>query len=177
MSDHDADGDSHMASSPELEPEAAADDDEMFVEPTLDTSATPSTPRQTAHLPPTNELSPPNSSHRVSHHPQPSKTLPGQGILDFSSSSSSTGFGIRNSSNTVSKLGPPMNKGEVRVHEPSGYKWTRLEDEPGYAWKNRKAQEEHNKALESIVGKEAMVGMRYGDLLLERKGALGKGKA
>lgn len=31
---------------------------------------------------------------------------------------------------------------QTRTHQPSGYTWVRAEDEPGYAWKNKKVQDE-----------------------------------
>ena len=38
---------------------------------------------------------------------------------------------------------------------------------PGWAWQNKKAREEAARALEGIVQKDLMVGLRYGDPLLE----------
>ncbi|KAK7511329.1 uncharacterized protein IWZ02DRAFT_440867 [Phyllosticta citriasiana] len=57
------------------------------------------------------------------------------------------------------------------VHAASGYRWEREADAPGWAWKNKKAQEDWYKAEESFVERERMVRARYGDPLLEGAGA------
>jgi len=47
---------------------------------------------------------------------------------------------------------------KVHTHASSGYTWTRAEDGPGYAWINRKAQEDANRAWETgIVGKDRVI--------------------
>lgn len=43
------------------------------------------------------------------------------------------------------------------VHEASGYSWDREEDSPGFAWKNRKAQEEFRRQWEGLLEKDKMV--------------------
>lgn len=48
---------------------------------------------------------------------------------------------------------------KVQTHAATGYSWSRQEDAPGYAWQNRKAQEEANRAWEmGIVAKDRAVG-------------------
>lgn len=44
----------------------------------------------------------------------------------------------------------------VKTH-PSGYQYSRAEDEPGYVWLNKKAQEEYQRAWESLSHKDSMV--------------------
>jgi len=44
-----------------------------------------------------------------------------------------------------------------RTHAASGYTWSRHEDEPGYAWSNKKALDERQRAWEGLVHKELMV--------------------
>lgn len=46
----------------------------------------------------------------------------------------------------------------VRNHAATTYAWTRPEDEPGYAWKNKKAQDEYNRAWDSLVDKNRRIG-------------------
>jgi hypothetical protein len=45
----------------------------------------------------------------------------------------------------------------VQTHASSGYKWSRAEDEPGYAWSNKKAQDEMNRAMDSLAHKDIAV--------------------
>lgn len=49
-------------------------------------------------------------------------------------------------------------RGSVKTHGPSGYTWVKLEDEPGYAWRNKKAQEEYNRTWDAMVDKDRTVG-------------------
>ncbi|KAF2094855.1 hypothetical protein NA57DRAFT_45542 [Rhizodiscina lignyota] len=49
---------------------------------------------------------------------------------------------------------------KVQVHKQSGYMWEREEDAPGYAWKNKKAQEDFHRSWENIVGKDHMIGSK-----------------
>lgn len=51
------------------------------------------------------------------------------------------------------------------VHAASGYRWDREADAPGWAWKNKKSQEEWYKAEQSFVERDRMVKARYGDPL------------
>jgi len=46
----------------------------------------------------------------------------------------------------------------------------RAEDEPGYAWRNKKAQEEYARAMDQIVEKDRMIGSEYA---AERGGGTG----
>lgn len=44
---------------------------------------------------------------------------------------------------------------------PAGYTWTKPEDAPGYAWQNRKSQEEANRAYEQgVVHKDRSIGSK-----------------
>ncbi|KAI9656880.1 MAG: hypothetical protein M1821_003519 [Bathelium mastoideum] len=174
MSDHDADGDSHMASSPELDVETTDLDDDMFPESSLDAPA-PSTPRQSSsHLPPVSELSPPSSqSRQASSSTNTTSNALAQSALGIASDSA-MGTALTNGVGPLANTrsgGASAGTGEIKVHEGTGYQWIRVEDEPGYAWRNRKAQEEAMKALEQIVDKEKMIGSRYPDLLLEQQNA------
>lgn len=161
-----------MASSPEPDFETTEIDEDMFPESSVDAPA-PSTPRQTtSHLPPVTELSPPNSqSRRVATgagnaRAQAALDILGGigGVLNGAAESTSNLPGTGVFQSTASSAAGP-----VKVHEATGYQWIRPEDEPGYAWKNRKAQEEAMKALDQIAEKEKMVGARYGDILMEQQ--------
>ena len=150
-----------MASSPDVEFETTEIDDEMFPEASLDAPA-PTTPRLTSsHLPPVTELSPPNSQSRGAQ--ATAGNARAQAALEIVG-----GAGVLNGVGSATNL-RSGGAGPVKVDESTGYQWIRPEDEPGYAWKNRKAQEEAVKALDQIVDKEKMVGARYGDLLMEQR--------
>ncbi|KAF2145332.1 uncharacterized protein K452DRAFT_201981, partial [Aplosporella prunicola CBS 121167] len=56
-----------------------------------------------------------------------------------------------------------INANGKRVHAPSGYAWSREADAPGWAWLNKKAQDEWAKAEEGLVEKDRAVRGRYGD--------------
>ncbi|GAB7325603.1 hypothetical protein MBLNU13_g09594t2 [Cladosporium sp. NU13] len=62
----------------------------------------------------------------------------------------------------------------TQTHASSGYRWTRAEDEPGYAWTNKKALDEMGRAWDSLAHRDVVVKGRYGDPLevAEREAAL-----
>ncbi|OQO12384.1 hypothetical protein B0A48_03026 [Cryoendolithus antarcticus] len=72
---------------------------------------------------------------------------------------------ISNGDDTASAPPPPRLNADfaVKTHAASGYRWDRLEDEPGYGWKSKKAQDEMARAWEGLVHKECRVGAKYGD--------------
>ena len=45
----------------------------------------------------------------------------------------------------------------TQTHSSSGYRWSRAEDEPGYAWSNKKALDEMARALDALAHKDAAV--------------------
>lgn len=45
----------------------------------------------------------------------------------------------------------------VQTHASSGYRWTRAEDEPGYAWTNKKALDEMGRAWDLLAHKDIAV--------------------
>ena len=45
----------------------------------------------------------------------------------------------------------------TKTHERSGYQWNRAEDEPGYAWLNKKAMDEYHRAADGLVHKDSMI--------------------
>jgi hypothetical protein len=57
-----------------------------------------------------------------------------------------------------------------QTHASSGYRWSRPEDEPGYAWKNKKAVDEMARALDGLVHKDCAIrGELTVDLLKKRE--------
>lgn len=54
----------------------------------------------------------------------------------------------------------------VKTH-PSGYQFSRVEDEPGYAWLNKKAQDEYQRAWDQLSHKDAMVKSESQELKVE----------
>ena len=62
------------------------------------------------------------------------------------------------------RLRPKLNHGKaradlqtVRTHANSGYQYSKIEDEPGYSWMNKKAQDEFTRAWDGMQHKEHMV--------------------
>ncbi|KAF2189673.1 hypothetical protein K469DRAFT_723600 [Zopfia rhizophila CBS 207.26] len=150
----DADGDSQMHSSPELEA-----DDEMFP----DEAGGPSTPRNAAafSLEPASELSPPNSqgpSHLASRDESVSTALSG-------SPSTLNANGKRVHPSGLPTATSSLASSNIHVDEETGYTWAKQEDQPGYEWKNPRAREEESRALDQIIDKGAMIKLRYGDPL------------
>ncbi|KAK8192215.1 hypothetical protein BKA81DRAFT_306479, partial [Phyllosticta paracitricarpa] len=158
----DADGDSTMHSSPR-----SSVSDDLFPGADTTTTATtntantantnlldgggvslPSTPA--ANVVKTAELSPPNS----------------QGAPGLGSGGGTAGPADATTINANGKRAVVPS-----VHAASGYRWEREADAPGWAWKNKKAQEDWYKAEESFVERERMIRARYGDPLLEEAGA------
>lgn len=68
---------------------------------------------------------------------------------------------------TNSALDGPATGQPLGVH-PGGYAWYRPEDEPGFAWKNKKAQEEWGRAWDQVLDKDIMVLSKLGWVLLSR---------
>lgn len=64
----------------------------------------------------------------------------------------------------IKQGGRPQQQQQVRVHQATGYQYTRDEDAPGYSWKSRKGQEDMMRALELVVDREKIVGRTYGDI-------------
>lgn len=51
----------------------------------------------------------------------------------------------------------PQQQHPPKTHAASGYEWTRVEDEPGYAWTNKKAMDEAHRAWAALVHVECAV--------------------
>jgi len=59
---------------------------------------------------------------------------------------------------------------EVQTHQSSGYTWTKQEDEPGWAWKSKRAVDEANRAQDSLIMKDLRIGGELAsDRIAERK--------
>lgn len=54
-----------------------------------------------------------------------------------------------------------------QVHQPTGYRWSKEEDAPGYLWKRKAAQRDAQTAWDGLLDKDRMVGTTYGDIGLE----------
>lgn len=143
-----------MHSSPELDPE-----DEMFP----DEAGGPSTPTNAATfaLDPSSELSPPNSQG-------PSQVREDPFAAAYSGSPSTLNANGKRVHPTTAATLPtsaPSSTGQY-VHKASGYTWDKPEDEPGYDWLNKRAQEEHARAWESIVDKASMIRSKCSNVCL-----------
>lgn len=137
----DADGDSTMHSSPELDA-----DDEMFPD------EGPSTPRNAATfaLDPASELSPPNS--------QGPSNVPRDD--NFSAALAATPSVINaNGKRTHQAASGAAGKESGTLHTDSvtGYQWFKQDDQPGFEWKNNRAREDEARALELIVDRSLQI--------------------
>lgn len=72
--------------------------------------------------------------------------------MALSNNSNSTGNGA-----AAAASGKKKNEFAAKTHQPSGYTWSRTEDEPGYAWTNKKAVDESARAWEGLSFREGMV--------------------
>ncbi|KAK4540543.1 hypothetical protein LTR36_009073 [Oleoguttula mirabilis] len=161
----DRDGDSRMASSPSPSP---SDDDE----------------ESSVHASSSSILSPPASASASQHHDgqqHPATAMPSATTTSSTSANANGKRPIQTISNGADhdddgdaivamgggKAGAnvkPRQDFPPRTHAGSGYTWARAEDEPGYAWGNKKAQDESYRAWDrEVVHKECMVKNRYGD--------------
>lgn len=68
---------------------------------------------------------------------------------------------LASSQQAAASTGKPRQEFPTKTHQASGYKWSRAEDEPGYAWMNKKALDELHRAWDSLVHKESMVRGEY----------------
>ncbi|OAK98724.1 hypothetical protein IQ06DRAFT_278227 [Phaeosphaeriaceae sp. SRC1lsM3a] len=138
MSDNE--GDSTMHSS--------ADEDEMFPDEALPNN--PATPMNASlqNLAAASELSPPNS----------------QGGPSIPRDTSTLSSAVNANGKRPLSLAQSASIGSHTDAE-TGYSWTKQEDQPGWEWKNTRAREEENRALDSIVDLGAQIKLRYGDPL------------
>lgn len=141
----DADGDSTMHSSPELEA-----DDEMFPD------EGPSTPRNAATfaLDPASELSPPDSQgpSALPRGESFAAALNSPSVLNANGKRAYPSTAVTAASATAGAA-----TGTVHTDPASGYQWTKAEDQPGYEWKNTRAREDESKALDIIIDKNSQI--------------------
>ena len=135
----DHDGDSQMVSSPE----------DSDIEHT-----------QTPHnqIPPqASILSPPDSQHQSAMPTSASGSVMANANGKRPINTISNGADDAEELAAMHANGKPKQEFPPRKHERSGYMWSRAEDEPGYAWMNKKAQDEGQRAWDSLAHKEYMV--------------------
>ena len=58
---------------------------------------------------------------------------------------------------TMSNNGKAKADLSYKTHASTGYTYSKTEDEPGYAWLNKKAQDEYQRAWEGLQHKDCMV--------------------
>lgn len=76
---------------------------------------------------------------------------------DLGSDSVNGSSAAQNSSNSSKKVGEaPMQM----IHKPSGYKYEREEDAPGYSWKSKRAFDEIQRSWDSVVQRDTYIGGR-----------------
>lgn len=143
--DHDHDGGStmHSHSSP------ADDDSDLFPD---EQPATPHHSRQ-----PASDISPPTSLHAANAPAAPSSHTVAQPDQSRLNQNGKRALAMANSKATASAGKPNGAAFTPQVHQPSGYRWEREEDAPGYAWMNKKAQEGLKQGWDAIVDKDKMI--------------------
>lgn len=170
----DNDGDSRMASSPST---SSPEETPTLETPHLQTADPTAAPLST----------PPDSQHRASHHPNPTSmptSAPGvaganaNGKRPINTISNGdeggvggevvdlTGTAAGSSGVSEGMLAGNDGKGkgqdfQPQIHAATGYTWSRWEEEPGYAWGNKKAVDESQRAWEGMVHREGMVKSEY----------------
>jgi hypothetical protein len=133
----------------------------------LDTDVTPTTPPGNI-LPPSSELSPPNSqSGPLPTHTQNTEPIPFSPLSGNSAKMAALNAnGKRIWKENGAKKGAAGESGKgadaevekgVHVQQETGYSWKKDEDAPGYAWMNPKAREEAQRAFAQVVDKERMI--------------------
>lgn len=138
----DDEGDSTMQSTPD------DDRDDLFPN-----ANAPTTPKVAS-----SELSPPTSHGRGLFSDSAVPTATPTQIQASGASSALNENGKRTLAIGASSKG-------VQTHAQSGYRWERDEDAPGYAWKNKRAQEDAHRSWDNVLEKDKMIGNRYGDVL------------
>jgi hypothetical protein len=136
----DNDGDSHMASSPESESEQTT---------TTSISVNPADTQLLSPTDPQRPTSAANTSMPAAVSGTAGANANGKRPLNTISN------GLDDEEEEYDKMGkqdfPP------KVHQPSGYSWTRAEDAPGNAWESKKATEEANRAWDVMVHRDIMI--------------------
>ena len=158
-----------MQSSNSTSPDDAGAADDLFPD-----SERPSTPIHQTSFPHLTELSPPNSQGVPL--PETAATAVQRGAnangkrplstLDSNGDNLSVLAGQKAGAPTTTSI----ETSQVKTHEGSGYSWTRAEDEPGWSWMNKRAQDDANRAWESLVMKDRRVGsqLSYYSSLFDR---------
>ena len=77
------------------------------------------------------------------------------GTIDDSTSSLASTNGGGNTAGGVN--GGRRGEFTPKTHEASGYTWDRAEDEPGWAWLNKRAHDEFGRAAEGLVHVGGMI--------------------
>ncbi|KAF2761822.1 hypothetical protein EJ05DRAFT_482651 [Pseudovirgaria hyperparasitica] len=170
----DIDGDSTMHSSPSDVEDMDEEEEEL---PTAqDAPATPTggiAPQHPhAFVPPSSEISPPNSQHGPARQNAFTSTSRNDGMPEGSPSAMALNANgkraiVEGKNEAATKASKPIGRSS------SGYEWSRPEDEPGWTWMNRKAAEEYYRAMDQIVDKEYMIKSELsrsscGDIFLTR---------
>jgi hypothetical protein len=142
----DPDGDSTMQSSMEV----ADIDDMSSSQPSNE--ADPSTPRAASYaMGATLELSPPNSqgpSNQI-RSGNPAAAASGSPSLNVNGKRILTGASANAAVDT-----PPA---QVHTDPETGYRWSKVENQPGFEWKSARAREEQARALDAISDKGYMI--------------------
>jgi len=156
----DQDGDSRMASSPE------------------DSDNDLATPAEQLINPASTILSPPDSQH---HHQAMPTSAPGvsganaNGKRPIQTISNGTDDDLEILGGSSAAAAPTATGAKARqdfaprTHKPSGYTWSRTEDEPGHAWTNKKALDENQRAWEALVHKDMMVKSEFDSVLCSQR--------
>ncbi|KAF2214566.1 hypothetical protein CERZMDRAFT_90153 [Cercospora zeae-maydis SCOH1-5] len=137
------------------------DDSQMVSSPEESDLEQTTTPVTQTSSPAETVLSPPDSQRRERSLPTASlANSNGKRPLQNISNGSDDMEELHAMSNVNGKARPDA---PYKTHESSGYTYSKAEEEPGYAWLNKKAQDEFSRAWDGLQHKESMVKNQYGD--------------
>ena len=123
----------------------------------------PSTPRNAAsYALASAELSPPNSQGRFQEESSNASALAGGAeslsIINENGKRAHPSSVANNAATTTTTSGASDKKaGPVQMDLATGYRWTSVEDAPGYEWKSNRAREEESRALDMVIDKGSMI--------------------
>jgi len=112
----------------------------------------------------TSILSPPDSQHGHDHQTRFTSAMPtsASGATSANANGKRPLYTISNGADdTIRTMSGNAGKAKAdfppKTHPSSGYTWARIEEEPGYAWLNKKAVDESQRAWDGLAHRDCMV--------------------
>ena len=134
------------------------DPDSQMVSSPSDSDPDNTTQTPLAQQPPS-ILSPPDSQHRTTRSGNMPTAASGSAIANANGKRplNTISNGLDDGGEGARPIDHPRREFPTQTHAASGYKWDRAEDEPGYAWLNKKAKDEMERAVAGMVHKDNVV--------------------